>query len=145
MGKYKRNFISQKIIDCIERGNKLLLAGNGGSSSQASHLSEELITHGIPAIALNDPAVITAIANDLSYEEVFSRYLKALGNAGDLFIVFTTSGKSKNLIKAEKTAKELDIEVLEWPHKNGKTTEEKQNHQLIEIHKVYLEVKKYFK
>ena len=142
---HRMNSISQKIIDCIQRGNKVLLAGNGGSSAQASHLSEELIAHAIPAIALNDPQVITALANDFSYEEVFSRYLKALGNAGDLFISFTTSGKSKNLINATKTAKELGMEVLEWPHKKGKTTEEKQNFQLVEMHRVYKEVVKALK
>lgn len=139
------NSISQKLIDCFERGNKALLAGNGGSSAQASHFSEELISHGLPAIALNDPQVITALINDFPPNEVFSRYIKALGNTGDLLIVFTTSGKSINLIKAKITANELDMEVLEWPHKKGKTTEERQNYQLVEMHKIYKEVVKYFK
>ena len=139
------NSISKRIIDCIERGNKLLLAGNGGSSAQASHFSEELITNGISAIALNDPQVITALANDFSYEEVFTRYIIALGNVGDLLITFTTSGKSKNLLHAAKTAQNIGLEVLEWPHKKGKTTEERQNNQLKEMHVVYKEVVKYFK
>ena len=137
--------IPQKLIDCIERGNKILICGNGGSSAQSSHFSEELITHGLPAIALNDPQVITALSNDFSYKEVFSRYIKALGSNGDLLITFTTSGKSKNLIKAQKTAEESGLEVLEWPHKKGKTTEDRQNIQLKEMHKVYKEVVEYFK
>lgn len=137
--------ISQKLIDCFERGNKALLAGNGGSSAQASHLSEELISHGLPAIALNDPQVITALINDFPPVEVFSRYVKALGSADDLLICFTTSGKSKNLLLASETALKLGMEVLEWPHKKGKTTEDRQNFQLVEMHKVYKEVVKYFK
>ena len=137
--------ISRKLINCFERGNKVILAGNGGSSAQASHFSEELISHELPVIALNDPQVLTALINDFPPVEVFSRYVKAIGFSGDLFICFTTSGKSKNLILASKTAQKLEMEILEWPHGKGKTTEEKQNYQLVEMHKVYKEVVRYFK
>lgn len=139
------NSISKKIINCFERKSKVLLGGNGGSSAQASHFSEELISHGLPAIALNDPQVITALINDFSPDEVFSRYVKALGTRGDIFIAFTTSGKSQNLIEAKFTAEELGMEAIEWPHDKGKTTEEKQNNQLVEMHEVYREVVNYFK
>ncbi len=137
--------ITQKITNCIERGNKIYLAGNGGSSAQASHFSEELISHGLPAIALNDPQVITALINDFPPKQVFLRYLKAISNDGDLFIAFTTSGKSDNLNEVKENAQELGIEYLEWPHKIGRTTENKQDNQLIQMHEVYKAVVKYFK
>ncbi len=137
--------ITQCITNCVERGNKILLIGNGGSSAQASHFSEELISHGIPAIALNDPQVITALANDFSYDQVFCRYVIALGATGDLLICFTTSGKSNNINLAKQDAQGIGMEVLEWPHKIGKTTEQKQDNQLKEMHQVYKAVVAYFK
>ena len=132
--------ISKQIIKCFERGNKVLIIGNGGSSAEASHLSEELIAYGYPAIALNDPCVLTALSNDFSYEEVFSRYIIAVGAQGDVLITLSTSGKSKNIIRAIKTAKQKSMEVIELPRNKGKTTETIQNHQLELIHKVYKEI-----
>ena len=132
--------ISARLIKCFERGNKILVAGNGGSSAEASHLSEEFITFGFPVIALNDPAVLTALSNDSNYEEVFSNYIFALHNEGDVLITISTSGKSKNILHAQKSAKAFGMEVTEWPRDKGKTTEEIQEYQLKLIHKVYLEV-----
>lgn len=127
----------KQISSCFARGNKILICGNGGSSAEASHFSEELIAHGFPAIALNDPCVITALANDYSYEEVFGKYILALGKEGDILIVLTTSGKSRNILYAQAIAIGLEMEVIEWPRNKGKTTEEIQDNQLKLIHKVY--------
>ena len=140
MTKSQVNKIGNKIIDCFKRGNKLLICGNGGSSAEASHFSEELISYGYPAIALNDPAVITALANDYSYTQVFGKYLEALGKEGDILITLSTSGGSENIKYAILKARELGIEVIQWPRDQGRTTEEIQNNQLKLIHKVYQEV-----
>ena len=132
--------ITKQILDCFNRGNSVWVIGNGGSSAEASHLSEELISLGYPCIALNDPQVITALSNDFSYEQVFALYLIAVGKMNDILIVLSTSGKSKNCIKAIRTAKQMCIEVIEFPRK-GKNTENIQENQLKLIHKIYCELK----
>lgn len=132
--------IAQQLKECFDRGNKAWICGNGGSSAEASHFSEELISLGYPLIALNDPQVITALSNDFSYDQVFSRYLLAVASEGDILIVLSTSGKSKNCIRAIRTAKQMCIEVVDFPRK-GKTTEIIQNNQLALIHRIYEDFK----
>lgn len=92
--------------------HKILLCGNGGSACDAMHLAAELVVRFVadrkayPAIALSaDPAVLTAAGNDYGYEHVFSRQVQALGEAGDVLIAFSTSGLSKNVLEAIRTAK----------------------------------------
>lgn len=96
-------------------GGKLLIAGNGGSASDASHFAAEMIVRltaersrqSLPAIALGmDPSVTTAAANDFGFENVFARQVEGLGNKGDLLFVLSTSGNSPNLIKAATVARE---------------------------------------
>lgn len=96
-------------------GGKLLIVGNGGSASDASHFAAEMIVRltaersrqSLPAIALGmDPSVTTAAANDFGYENVFARQVEGLGNKGDLLFVLSTSGNSPNLIKATTVARE---------------------------------------
>lgn len=96
-------------------GGKLLIAGNGGSASDASHFAAEMIVRltsernrqSLPAIALGmDPSVTTAAANDFGFENVFARQVEGLGNKGDLLFVLSTSGNSPNLIKAVAVARE---------------------------------------
>jgi D-sedoheptulose 7-phosphate isomerase len=88
-----------------------MTCGNGGSASDAMHLAEELIARfqknrrALAAIALCDPTVVTCAANDFGYEKVFSRQVEALGNPGDVLIVFTTSGNSPNVLRALEAAK----------------------------------------
>ena len=142
--------LPQKLIDCIERGNKILLIGNGGSAVQASHFAEELVVklkkkrQALPAISLtSDTAIITAIGNDFGFEYIFSRQIEAIGNAQDLLIVLSTSGKSKNCLKAIEKANELGLEVLEFPRR-GKNTSDIQDNQLKLMHKVCQEVEDYF-
>ena len=93
-------------------GNKVLLAGNGGSAADSQHIAGELVSRfmfdrpGLPAIALTtDTSIITAIGNDYGYESLFSRQIQALGKSGDIFIAYSTSGKSPNILNALVEAK----------------------------------------
>ena len=97
---------SRIIIEAFKRGNKLLIFGNGGSAAQAQHMASELVWRfkrerkALPAIALTDVATITAIANDEDYSYIFQRQIEALGQAGDVALGITTSGKSQNVREA---------------------------------------------
>ena len=99
------------ISQAIQRGNKVLFFGNGGSAADAQHLAAELVGRflqegrALPAIALTtNTSVLTAIANDYSYEFVFARQLEALGTRGDVAMGITTSGNSPNILKAMESA-----------------------------------------
>jgi len=103
---------AQACIKCLGSGGKLLLFGNGGSAADAQHIAAELVgrylrnRRALAAVALTtDTSSITAISNDSSYDEVFSRQLEALGNQGDVAIGISTSGKSPNVIAALRTAR----------------------------------------
>jgi D-sedoheptulose 7-phosphate isomerase len=104
-------------VATLRSGGKLMFCGNGGSACDAAHAAGELVgwfedktRKGYAAIALGfETPALTAIANDMSYEVVFSRQLEALGSKGDLVIGYSTSGSSKNVVSALKKAKELGI------------------------------------
>jgi D-sedoheptulose 7-phosphate isomerase len=103
-------------VQCLRRGGKMLLAGNGGSAAQAQHIACELIGRfalirpGLSAMALTtDSAVLTALANDLGYEQVFARQVEALGATGDVLLVFSTSGNSPNILRALEAARSLGM------------------------------------
>ena len=107
------------IAAAFTRGNKLLLFGNGGSATDASHIAGEFVNRfllerpGLPAIALTtDMAVITSISNDYDYSEIFARQVKALGQEGDVAIGISTSGTSPNVVKAFQAAKDLGIKTV---------------------------------
>jgi len=98
-------------IHCIQNGGKILLAGNGGSAADAQHIAGELVSRfafdrpGLPAMALTtDTSIITAIGNDYGYEKLFSRQVHAHGNKGDIFIGYSTSGTSPNILRAFEEA-----------------------------------------
>ena len=103
-------------VAAIRRGGKLLFFGNGGSAADAQHLATELTVRyikdrePIAAVALTtDSSALTAIGNDLGFEQLFARQLKALGAKGDLALGITTSGKSRNVILALEAAREMGI------------------------------------
>jgi D-sedoheptulose 7-phosphate isomerase len=105
--------------EALRRGNKLLFAGNGGSAADAQHLAAELVVRfkrdrpGLPALALTvDSSVLTAIGNDYGFEQLFSRQVQALGQAGDVFIALSTSGNSANILAAVPAAKAVGIHVV---------------------------------
>lgn len=102
---------AELLVATLKRGNKVLVCGNGGSAADAMHFATELVCRfekprrHLPGICLNASASdLTAFSNDFSYEEVFSRQLEAFAVAGDLLVVFTTSGKSSNIVEALKVA-----------------------------------------
>ena len=102
---------SAALIAALSAGHKILAFGNGGSAVEASHLAGELLgrysfnRQPFPAIALaSDSGVVTCIANDFGYPEVFSRQLEALAQVGDVAVAFTTSGKSENVLRGLRTA-----------------------------------------
>jgi D-sedoheptulose 7-phosphate isomerase len=104
------------ILGALETGHKVLACGNGGSAADAQHFAAELVgryhTDRVPLPALSlaaDPSVLTALANDFGYEEVFARQVRALGGPGDVLLVLTTSGASPNILRAAKTARELGL------------------------------------
>lgn len=111
--------VVQLIAQAFREGKKVILFGNGGSATDASHLAAEFVNRflmerpPLPAIALNtDPAVLTSISNDYSYEQVFSKQLAALGHEGDVVIGLSTSGNSPNVIKAIEVAKKNGMKTV---------------------------------
>ncbi|MCK5511730.1 MAG: D-sedoheptulose 7-phosphate isomerase [Thermodesulfovibrionia bacterium] len=111
--------VSKLLSDAFNRGNKLVLFGNGGSAADASHIAGEFVNRfkkerpGLPAIALNtDTAVLTSIANDYGFSEIFARQIKALALEGDVVIAISTSGDSVNVLKAVDAAKKKKLKII---------------------------------
>lgn len=106
---------SLEISKSLESGGKLLVAGNGGSATQASHMVGEFIGRfgfdrpALPAISLFDLASTTAIGNDYGYDDIFSRFVDGLGKKGDVLLSISTSGNSGNCIKAMESAKKKNM------------------------------------
>jgi D-sedoheptulose 7-phosphate isomerase len=111
--------VVQLIVHTFQSGNKLLLFGNGGSASEAQHLAAEFVNRyeierpPLPAIALTtDTSILTSVSNDLSFDEIFSKQLHAIGRKGDIAIGISTSGNSSNVIRAFEVAKEIGIKTV---------------------------------
>ncbi len=107
------------IKDTLLNGNKLFFCGNGGSASDSNHIACEFVSKfqkerkALPAISLcSNNSIITAISNDYSFEDVFSRQIEALGKKGDILLAISTSAQSKNIIKAIETAKKSGLKVI---------------------------------
>jgi D-sedoheptulose 7-phosphate isomerase len=110
----------------LARGNKVLACGNGGSAADCQHFAAELVGRlererpGLPAIALTvDTSAITAIANDYSYDFVFSRQVEALGREGDFLVALSTSGNSRNVIEAMRAARARGMAVIALTGRDG--------------------------
>ena len=116
---------SKAIVESVKGGGKVISCGNGGSHCDAMHFAEELTgkyrepRKAIPAICISDPSHISCVSNDYGYEFVFSRYLEALGNKGDVLLGISTSGNSANIIRAAQTAKEKGMKVIILSGKDG--------------------------
>jgi D-sedoheptulose 7-phosphate isomerase len=130
--------VSQVLIDCLRNGRKVLLCGNGGSAADAQHIAGELSCRlrierdGLSAIALTvNPSVMTALANDYSYDEVFSRQVKALSKEGDCLIGISTSGASVSVNRAVKRAKELGVTTVGLTGRGGGKLADLANFALI--------------
>lgn len=118
--------VAQTCIKALRRGNKILLAGNGGSAADAQHLAGELVNRfsydrpGLPAFALTtDTSVLTAIGNDYGYEHLFARQIEAVGQAGDVFIGISTSGRSVNVLNALRRAREKGLVTVGFTGRTG--------------------------
>ena len=110
---------SEIIIKSLRQGGKVMFCGNGGSAADSQHLAAELIGRyrknrsSLAAVALTtDTSAITAIANDFSFEEIFTRQISAIGKQGDVLYATSTSGESPNVLAAIKVAKEMNIKVI---------------------------------
>ncbi len=116
---------SRLLAHAFESGNKVIIAGNGGSLCDAGHFAEELTGNfrhyrqALPAIALTDPGHITCVANDMGFEWIFSRGVEAYGKPNDVFIGLSTSGNSLNIIHAFKLAKKLGLKTVAFLGKGG--------------------------
>ncbi|MDR2042344.1 MAG: SIS domain-containing protein [Tannerella sp.] len=104
--------------NALAQGHKVISCGNGGSLCDATHFAEELTgryrknRRPLPAVAINDPAYITCTANDFSFDEIFSRYVEGVGQAGDVLLAISTSGNSENVVKAAEAAKAKGMSVV---------------------------------
>ncbi len=115
---------AELIVASINNGGCVYICGNGGSAADAQHIAGEFIGRfkrqrkALPAVALStDTSVLTCVANDYSYEDIFARQIEALAKKGDCLWAFSTSGTSKNIIAAVKLAKDLGLKVLAFTGK----------------------------
>jgi len=113
------------LAQTFQKGNKVLIAGNGGSLCDAIHFAQELTGFyrkkrpALPAIALSEPGHITCVGNDAGFEKIFSRGLEAYGKPGDLFVGMSTSGSSKNIVEAFSVALDSGLRTIAFLGKDG--------------------------
>lgn len=107
------------MVECLRAGGKIMACGNGGSAADAQHFAAELIgrfereRRELGAIALTtDTSILTAVGNDYSYDEVFAKQVRGLGKGGDILLGISTSGNSKNVVRAIEAAKQMGIKVI---------------------------------
>lgn len=123
--------VTRLLADMYRRGGKLLLCGNGGSACDAAHAAEELTGRyradrpPLGAIACTDAGHITCTANDYGFEEVFARWVRALGRPGDAIILLSTSGNSANVVRAADAAREIGVRTIALLGKGGGTLRER--------------------
>lgn len=122
----KINILANYCTESLKNGNKIIFAGNGGSFADSQHLSAEFVCRfmfdrdPLPSIALGtNSSLVTAVGNDYSFNDIFSRELEVLSCEGDVFIPITTSGNSGNILKASKVAIEKKLKVMGLSGKDG--------------------------
>lgn len=122
--------VSEKCVETIKSGGKIIFCGNGGSAAQAQHFAAELVNRfrldrdPLPAIALTtDTSTITSVGNDLSFDEIFKRQILAMGKPGDILIGISTSGNSRNVIEAVKSANAMKMFTIGFCGENGELKE----------------------
>ena len=121
--------VADLIGECFRTGNKLLMCGNGGSAADASHFATELVVRftkdrrALPAICLaSDSGILTAAGNDYGFDKIFGRQVAAFGQTGDVLICFTTSGNSKNVLRALEEAKARKLKTIAFLGRDGGST-----------------------
>ena len=117
---------AEQMVECLKGDGKILACGNGGSAADAQHFAAELVGRfererpELPAISLStDTSLLTAIANDYSFEQVYAKQVRALGSKGDVLIAISTSGNSPNCVAALEAAHERDMRVIALTGKGG--------------------------
>ncbi len=118
--------VSQQIINCFSNGNKVMFCGNGGSAAEAQHLAAELSgkfyldRQPLPAEALHvNSSYITAVANDYSFSQIYSRYISGVGKKGDVLVGLSTSGNSENIVHAFQSARKAEVTTIAFTGKTG--------------------------
>lgn len=115
----------ETMVEAIISGNKIISCGNGGSACDAAHFAEEMTgrfrneRRSLPAIAISDASHITCTANDYGFVSIFSRFVEGLGKEGDILLAISTSGNSKNIIKAAEVAHTMGLKVISLTGKDG--------------------------
>lgn len=114
------------IVNAFKNGNRVYFAGNGGSAADAQHLAAEFSgrfytdRHALPAEALHcNTSYLTAVANDYSYDEIYARLIEGIANKGDVLVGLSTSGNSKNIVRAFETARKKDVITIGFTGENG--------------------------
>jgi len=117
--------VAEEICDLFQKGNKILICGNGGSATDAMHFAEEFTGRfrknrpALPALALTDSSHITCVGNDFGFDKIFARGVEAFGKKGDLLIAISTSGNSANILEAVKVAESQELMIFSLLGKNG--------------------------
>ena len=132
--------ITMQLVDCLKRGNKILLMGNGGSAADAQHIAAEFVSRfnfdrpGLSAIALTtDTSALTAIGNDYGFDLLFSRQIQAIGKEGDVIIAYSTSGKSQNILNALSESKKKGIITIGMTGMSSKSLMDNNSDFIIKI------------
>lgn len=130
--------IAKVIASILKQDGKLLIFGNGGSAAQAQHIAAEFVVRfkknrtALPAIALTtDTSILTATANDYSFEKIFTRQIEALAKTGDIAVALSTSGNSPNVIQAIEKAKQLNLKTIALLGKDGGKLKGEADHEII--------------
>ena len=130
--------IGKLTADAMQSGHKLLVAGNGGSAADSQHLVAEFVARltidrpALRAIALTtDSSILTAIGNDWSFEHIFSRQIEALAQPGDVFLGISTSGNSKDIVRALEQAKKQQVHTIGFTGNGGGRMRELCDHNII--------------
>ena len=113
------------LVTAFKNGNKAISCGNGGSMCDAMHFAEEMSgrfrenRQPLPAVSISDPSHITCVGNDFGYDKIFSRYVEAIGQKGDVLFAISTSGNSKNILEAIASARKKEMKVIGLTGKGG--------------------------
>jgi len=129
--------MAEALAKSFSLGNKVLTCGNGGSNCEAVHIAEELTGRyrkdrkALPALALSEPAYLTCVGNDYGFDDIFSRGVEAFGKKGDILIALSTSGNSKNVINAVKTANSKGMDIFSFLGKTGGALKDKGTFEVL--------------
>jgi D-sedoheptulose 7-phosphate isomerase len=135
--------VANLMVNAINSGNKIISCGNGGSHCDAMHFAEELSGRyrenrkALPAIAISDASHISCVSNDFGFEYIFSRFVEGLGREGDILLGISTSGNSKNIIEAAKTAHKLGMKTVILSGKDGGVLKDYADIEIRVLHQGY--------